>query len=421
MNDQRRQSLSAPRGPIRTSGDPAKCEALKTTFNTVKDTDWREDIHGFHSYPGRMHPAVPRVLLRTLSGEGLRVLDPFCGSGTTLVEAMAAGHQGIGTDIHPLAVRIARIKCSHWSEEELQRLLNILQVVGESALEKASTKAKTTSSRRPHPKERDWFQPHIRYELANLMEGLAEVEWSRAQDALEMILSSMLVKVSNRRSDSSGQIERKQLARGFTSRFFMRRGEELVEQLALFGQRLPEGARSPKIRVGDARTLEGVADGSVHVVVTSPPYPGTYDYLHHQTIRAGVLGIATGHADQGEIGSRRGAQRDPGRAAWQFRQDLGDCLAAMNNALVPDGQAILVLGNSTLGGREMSNHALVEELAGPTGFELVAMGSQEVHRQKPPGQKRAPLLREEQILWLQRVGTPRRPDPPRGRPSNRRR
>ena len=413
MEQQRRQSLSAPRGPIRTKGDRAKCDALKQTFEAAKNTDWREDVHGFHAYPGRMHPAVPRVLLPTIPGEGLRVLDPFCGSGTTLVETMAAGHQGIGMDIHPLAVRIARIKCSHWSEEELERLLSAIQEVGESALERASSKAKTTSDRRPHPKERDWFQ------LAKLMEGLAAVEWSRAQDALEMILSSMLVKVSNRRSDSSGKIERKQLARGFTSRFFMRRGEELVEQLTLFGKRLPNNARSPKVRIGDARVLHGVGDASVDVVITSPPYPGTYDYLHHQTIRAGVLGIATERADEGEMGSRRDAQRDPGRAASQFRQDLGDCLAAMNQALVPDGQAILILGNSTLGGREMSNHKLVADLAAPTGFELVAMGSQEVHRQKPAGMKRAPLAREEQILWLQRVGSPQHPPPPNLRPDKR--
>ena len=109
MEQQRRQSLSAPRGPIRTKGDRAKCDALKQTFEAAKNTDWREDVHGFHAYPGRMHPAVPRVLLPTIPGEGLRVLDPFCGSGTTLVETMAAGHQGIGMDIHPLAVRIARI------------------------------------------------------------------------------------------------------------------------------------------------------------------------------------------------------------------------------------------------------------------------------------------------------------------------
>ena len=67
--------------------------------------------HGFHAYPARMHPAIARTLLGELSvGPGSRVLDPFCGSGTVAIEAMIAGWRAHGSDLDPLALRLARVK-----------------------------------------------------------------------------------------------------------------------------------------------------------------------------------------------------------------------------------------------------------------------------------------------------------------------
>src|SRR5262245_2914227 len=64
--------------------------------------------HGLHSYPARMHPAMARSLIHLLSPGS--ILDPFCGSGTTLVEGRFAGKKSVGVDINPLAVLVAKAK-----------------------------------------------------------------------------------------------------------------------------------------------------------------------------------------------------------------------------------------------------------------------------------------------------------------------
>jgi len=71
----------------------------------------RYSAHGLHEYKGKFNPQVAKALLNIFDiSKGQRVLDPFCGSGTTLVECAHRGAVGLGTDINPLAVYIANAK-----------------------------------------------------------------------------------------------------------------------------------------------------------------------------------------------------------------------------------------------------------------------------------------------------------------------
>lgn len=71
----------------------------------------RYSVHGLHEYKGKFNPQVVRALLNIFElAPGQRVLDPFCGSGTTLVECAHSHVMGYGTDINPLAVYIAQAK-----------------------------------------------------------------------------------------------------------------------------------------------------------------------------------------------------------------------------------------------------------------------------------------------------------------------
>lgn len=75
--------------------------------------------HGLHKYPGRMPPQIPRTLLELFPNVS-HVLDPFCGSGTTLVEAILAGKQATGIDINPIAVLISKVKTTPLSPAKLK-------------------------------------------------------------------------------------------------------------------------------------------------------------------------------------------------------------------------------------------------------------------------------------------------------------
>ena len=66
--------------------------------------------HGFHNYPGMMIPQVAGRLLEQYGAQAQRMLDPYCGTGTSLVEANMRGIDAIGIDLNPLACLIAQTK-----------------------------------------------------------------------------------------------------------------------------------------------------------------------------------------------------------------------------------------------------------------------------------------------------------------------
>ena len=76
-----------------------------------KRQNTRYASHGLHEYKGKFNPQIVHALLNILGANGdCTVLDPFCGSGTTLVESAICGFSSYGFDINPLAAQLAPLK-----------------------------------------------------------------------------------------------------------------------------------------------------------------------------------------------------------------------------------------------------------------------------------------------------------------------
>lgn len=100
--------------------------ALKEKFNSLtleSENHWdyrgnnnseRDYVHGFCTYPAMMVPKMQRemldVCLEHLQDTSIRLLDPFAGSGTILVEGMLRGLNIVGIDINPLAILLCKAK-----------------------------------------------------------------------------------------------------------------------------------------------------------------------------------------------------------------------------------------------------------------------------------------------------------------------
>jgi hypothetical protein len=373
----RRTALSQLGGAIEVAGDAERGEVLRHAFD-VEATETAElaDVHGFHSYPARMHPLTAQRLIARFSSSGDVVLDPFCGSGTVLVEARRLGRRGRGYDINPISRELTWLKALGPDDAWLTALAAEAARVAAHADERRKRKAGATQ--RYSEVDREQFAPHVLLELDGLRDGIVKGGESEQARALFLVLSALLTKVSQRSGDSNERTQEKRVAPGFASRFFVQKTSELCERLARYRESLPASAPMAECRLGDARQLPGLTAGTVALVVSSPPYPGVYDYLSHHDDRLRWLGLSARDFEALEIGSRRelsGESFGPALASWE--RDLGATLTALKRALRRDGGMVLVIADSTLAGRALFADRVVSKLAPSLGLEVTARASQE--------------------------------------------
>jgi SAM-dependent methyltransferase len=420
-------------GRIERGGDPDLAARLAGALLAAqRESEVAESgTHGFHTYPARMHPATARHLIAlgarsegdaAESGAGVRVLDPFCGSGTTLVEARRIGMSAMGSDLNPLAVLIARARTWTVARPRREAAWQLGREVAAGAM--AQVKAARRAGYSPPPLHKvgrdpagrdraigEWFAPHVRRELetlASLVDRAAQRD-AEVGDVLRAVLSSILYKVSYRASDTDTTKVKRQVARGAAVRLFEGR-------LALLFEGLDELARVrgplPRVRCCDARRLGGFAQpASFDLVVTSPPYAGTYDYAEQHRLRMIFLGLDPSDLARGEIGARprfTGGPERRARALAETAKAFGAALGEIARALVPGGRAAMVVGDSLAGGAAVLAEDLVREaLAGVESaarLEVVAWARQErTELGRAEARAFAGTAKREHILLLQRT------------------
>ncbi len=198
-----------------------------------------------------------------------------------------------------------------------------------------------------------WFAPHVRRELEDLAARIDDVRAGDAElaDVLLACLSAILYKVSSRTSDTDATWVQRAVGRGQAARLFAQRAELLVAGLADLSK---NHGPLPEVHEIDARRLgKVVADGSCAGLVTSPPYPGTYDYAEHQRLRFDFLALRHRDLDAGELGPRRAFEDDAPAAYRAWKASLADVLAAVARALAPGRAAAFVVGDSLARGRAL--------------------------------------------------------------------
>jgi hypothetical protein len=387
-----RRALTMQRGGrIDRGGAPGAADICARALEVgAGDEASQQYTHPLHTYPARMHPATARVLIEALAHDAPRdaaVVDPFCGAGTTLVEARARGLRAVGIDLSPLAVLLARAKT--WSVPQRRRfeVRDLGRQIAAATLDAAKAArrkgAPAPAHRRPSgfdPKARDarlarWYAPHVRRELEALGGALDELREhdAEAADLLTASLSSILYKVSSRASDTDGSWVERHIARGNPTRLF-------ADRVELWADGLTELAHTPGppplVTEGDARELASlVAPRSAWAVITSPPYAGTYDYADQQRLRFDFLGLRHKRMDEAEVGSRRGFASDPRAAHARWRADLTAVLRGIATVLAPGRPAALVIGDSMAAGRAIDAIAELQACAGDA-VRLVGWASQ---------------------------------------------
>lgn len=357
-------------GEVEHRGDEAESAKLADALSQ-SDAPADELTHGFHSYPARMHPLIARKVLELYPGEP--VVDPFCGSGTVLVEARVAGRRAVGVDLSPLGVRLARIKTDVRTEESLARFRATIEGIAERSEERVRTRV---DSRAPLPRgELQWYAPNVLKELAGLLEEIRAIEDIEDRRALEMLLSAIVVKVSKQRSDTSMQMQDKRIRKGLPTELFLDKGIELIDrwrQLAKVASKSPR----PKAIEGDALRLRERLPKKTRagLVLSSPPYGGTYDYVDHHMRRYPWLGIDPRRMQRFELGARRDFRKAKDAKRWD--QQMRDVLRSIAQVVERNAAIVLLVGDAQLGDRRIDASDQLKRLAKDAKLRWVASASQ---------------------------------------------
>ena len=358
---------------VETRGDPALANACAYALTRTGRVE--RLTHGFHTYPAGLHPETVQTLLELCPGQTL--LDPFCGGGTTLIEGLVAGREVIGTDLSPVAVLVATGRTLLWSTEDVSRMRGAARRITESA------KGWQDLPRDPAVLGiRSWYEEHVGRELEGIRRGI-ELAPNELQAALRLCFSSILVKCSLRRSDTSAERVVKHRAPETTAILFHKKAREYGRKLEELRAACPPEARSA-VLLGDCR--ENRLSGTVDAIVTSPPYPGVYDYLPLQRLRLAWLGLGSDRRTE-EVGPRRAFKADRRDALNRWRGDMTAWLKTANRQLVDGGRIAIVIGDGFSGRQPLDSLAPMESAAAAAGFRSLARASG-ARADEGPGVKR---------------------------------
>lgn len=376
----RRTALRHVGGPTKTGGDPGDAEVLAAALHAAEDAPDDALTHGFHTYPARMHPAIAHAVVAAWAGTGQRVLDPFCGSGTVLLEARRVHAIPTGVDLNPVGLRVAEVRLDRRPEPQIERFEATAQRVVEASL--ARVKARAHSRAPLPPTEIQYWAPHVLRELGGLWAEIERVGEPADRRALEVVLSAIVVKFSRQRADTSTERVEPRVGKGVPSRFFGRKAAELAERWrALSAELRPEAPRVTLIE-GDARELPVLVGaqmnekGPFDLVLTSPPYGGTYDYVEHHARRYAWLGVSGQHLADRELGARRRLARGGRRAEETWDAQVVAMLRAMAAVVTPEGRIALLVGDGQVGGRRIDARTQLQRLAKEAGLKVRAWASQ---------------------------------------------
>jgi len=387
----------------------------------IRNYESRYLTHIFHKYAGKFTPAIPRWALSRYGSSSRQcvVLDPFVGSGTSMVESLVDGHSAYGIDVDPLARLITRVKTNILPDKTRSHLLKTVleRLVGQ-----------TDGNWIPSiPTLAHWFSPKAIDELSRI---LAVVESFREDPGIYDFLTICFSSVVRRASNADNQT-----MKTYVSHTHQKQPEEAIllfeRNLHCYLDRLNKLAMVCKpggaVRVideTDACSLNAswiqLNGEPVDLVVTSPPYIKSVDYIYNQMVELFWIGQRWGLETQPKqnafkaryIGNERPSteslniyRNQQGRThqtldqlasknarlasiAYRYFSKMQQHFRATSEVMKPGAHYILVVGESTLDGVLVPTPEILLECAESCGFQCTLRFAYEIrnkHMRFPRG------------------------------------
>ena len=410
--------------------DHGELFALSLSNNTTRLT------HGLHRFAAKYIPQIPAWALDNFGGRDSVVVDPFVGSGTTLVEGVIRGGTSIGVDVDPLARFIARAKTT---TADRDRVLELAQHL------RARWVAPASRLRTPMPDIDNfdhWFTPTQWGWLQSLRDAILDLDCSDDEGRfLLAVFSSALRWTSNADDQSQKTYVSGTLVKTVPAvqDVFWRFLDRAIDGLAELNRQRHSGAKVVIPETADATSL-GLDSASVDLAVTSPPYLDSVDYPYNMMLEYFWLGPLLGVPDRKAFNALRrrpiGAKSPARRVALPPSLDglikldlmpparrvaVSTYFALMDQHFIEAARAlkagsryVVVVGNSQTRSDVVPVHEALVQLAATAGFELERAFGYRIrrHYMKFPRRGRGGIILIDWVLVLRKqasakqAGTP---------------
>jgi DNA modification methylase len=329
----------------------AKVGGTKTEYSwIISKNQSRSDnqylTHWYYPYKGKYHPRLIRSLFNILSlRDGMTILDPFVGSGTTCLEAHLYGIHSIGIDISPVCQIVSKVKATA-GEVALQ-----VSALKKYALDAIRQDYKTYMSRPIDQKKMfkfkngsyDKFLSSIRdqrvrnfYILARLIFASDLGRRNRDLASFEKNLQKMLLSAADL-SEVEGQLKGR-----------IRLGNVTIKQ-------------------ADARNMKSIKSNSIDAIITSPPYSIALNYIYNDRHALAQL-----NTDVNELSNNCIGVSGKGKLKLKlYKEAMQRCYEEMYRVLKEGCQCVIVLGEATVDGEFTSNVENTKNDCKNIGFSLV--------------------------------------------------
>ena len=354
-----------------------------------------------------------------IRGRRMRILDPFAGVGTTLIEALKQGDDAIGYEINPYAALACRVKtrAAHYDVPMLEAVIARFDDYGEEE----SWLTGTPKSRRPRGfrSRVPFYSPDIELQVLACLEFIEEQTTGWVKDLFRVAFGSVMVSFSNYSYEPSlgtrAGAGKPNIEHADVFGIIRRKLLEIRDDIVTFQGWMTRHGRSPSATVHPLSYLDHahrIEPQSIDVVITSPPYLNNYHYLRNtrphlywlgmvhqpselkaiehqsfgqfwQTVRSGPEAALNPCLPQlaeklQELRGRHPEKGVYGGSGWANYATVyfNDCQRFCANTLSrmrPGGTVVVVIGNNILQGMEFQTDRLFAEIAAREGFKVIDM------------------------------------------------
>lgn len=413
--------------PIDTSWD----------FKTANTKDY---THCFHGYPAMMIPQIARRLIGIYGQNARNLLDPYCGTGTSLVEANLQGINAFGTDLNPLACLIAQTKTSKINIRILDCYIDEFNTQLSSRDFMCSEKTSPTC---PEFKNIDfWFKKDAKEKLALIKNFIDNMEDEKSKNFFKVAFSETVRDVSLTRNKEFKlyRMTSEQIAKFKPNVWgiFVSKLERNRQGLDEFLSKRHKTHISAKIYNCDStNTLEPIENEIIDLIVTSPPYGdsrttvayGQFSRLANQwlgfenafQIDNNLMGGKSKDIEKTNFSSldetvKKIEKKDAKRArdVFSFYVDYANSIKNVAQKVKKGGYACYVVGNRRVKDTILPTNQITREIFEAHNFQHITSYIRKIPNKRMPSLnsptnavgKKSATMTNEYIVVMQKLGSP---------------